>query len=130
MKSLVMNSDVLVHEATYGPILSDLDRSYLRGDLKRWKQVQEEALSIPKYKNKWENIKEKAVIWYHSTIEMAGNYATSVNAKNLILTHLSGKYDAGSINSQKNIQYLFKEQCKLYFNGEAIVAYDGLIVDL
>ena len=130
MKSLVMNSDVLVHEATYGPILSDLDRSYLRGDLKKWKQLQEEVLSIPKYKNKWENIKEKAVTWYHSTIEMAGNYATSVNAKSLILTHLSGKYDTTSMNSKKNIQYLFEEQCKLYFNGETILACDGLIVDL
>lgn len=124
MKPLVMNSDVLVHEASFGPIISDIDRKYLN-NVKEWKSLQTQLLGEERYLKKWVAVKEKAKKWNHSTLEMVGVYASSIHAKNLILTHIGGRYDAKSPKSTSNIQYLIEQQARLYYEGDVKVAYDG-----
>lgn len=128
IKPLVENSTVLVHESTYGPILSDMDRKFLNGNLSTWRSTQNMALTDDKYKKKWDKVTEKAKKWNHSTVEMAGKFAHSVRAENLILTHIGGMYDAKSDKTLKNIQYLFEEQARLHFPGKVHVAYDGFVL--
>lgn len=124
MKPLVMNSDVLVHEASFGPIITDIDRKYL-SNINEWKSLQTQLLEEERNMKKWMNIKEKAKKWNHSTLDMVGAYASSIHAKNLILTHIGGRYDAKSPKSIRNIQYLLEQQARLYFKGHLEVAYDG-----
>lgn len=125
MKPLVANSDVLVHEATYGPILSDLDRSLLHQDLTNWKQIQDEVLMDERNQRRWDELKKKALYTCHSSCEMVGRFASEIHAKAVILTHLGSRYDCKSERTAKAIQYLLKEQVGLYFDGLAVTAYDG-----
>ena len=125
MKPLVENSDVLVHEATFGPILSDLQRSGFYDYQWNWEEVQEEWLQNPKNKSKWESIVQKAAIYQHSTLDMVGQFAQEVKAKNLILTHIGGRYDGKSAKTLKALTHIFCGRVRKYFGGKVDMAYDG-----
>lgn len=125
MKPLVQDSDLLVHEATFGPILSDINHDYLHIDITKWKEIQQEVLQDPKNNSIWQNLKWRARAYGHSNIEMAGTFAQEIHAKHLIFTHIGGRYDAKSPKAIEAIKVMFEEQAKEYFDGEVIVAYDG-----
>ena len=125
MKPLVQDSDLLVHEATFGPILSDINHDYLHIDITKWKEIQQEVLQDPKNNSIWNNLKWRARAYGHSNIEMAGTFAQEIHAKHLIFTHIGGRYDAKSPKAIEAIKVMFEEQAKEYFDGEVIVAYDG-----
>ena len=69
-----MNASLLVHEATDTWIPVEVDR-YYRGNKK-----------TP------ELVTEKTVAKGHSTAKMAGTFAKSINAQQLVLNHFSAKY--------------------------------------
>ena len=130
MKPLVQDSDLLVHEATFGPILSDINHDYLHIDVTQWKEFQEEVLQDPKNQRIWNDLKWRAKAYGHSNIEMTATFAQEIHAKHLILTHIGGRYDAKSPKSINAIKVLFEEQAKEYFDGEVVVAYDGFQYNL
>ena len=69
-----MNASLLVHEATDTWIPVEIDRSF-RGD-----------------KKTCEFVTEKTIAKGHSTAVMAGAFARSINARQLVMNHFSAKY--------------------------------------
>lgn len=125
MKPLVMDSDVLVHDCTFGPILYDLNKDLLKEDVQNWKEQVNKALADKHNQYRWNRIKGSALYTNHSNIQMAGEYAMEVRAKNLFLTHLSRKYDAEDPTVRSRIEYLFEEQAKMYFDGFVKTVFEG-----
>lgn len=125
MTQLVDHCDVLVHEMSYGPLITDMDRKVLKQNVTNWKQIQKEQLEKEKNKQRWEDIKTRTRLWMHSDAEMVGTFASSVHAKKLVVTHFSSRYDT-SENSEWKMCFLIAEQVKEYYQGRVDVAVDGL----
>ena len=67
-------------------------------------------------------IYEKAILYGHSTNRMAAQNAIKLNARNLILTHFSNKYEID--NGKMSIEsHLLKDTSK-YFFDKISCAYD------
>lgn len=124
MVPLITGCDVLVHEMSYGPLITDLQRNYLHQDVYNWKQVQHSALQDPKNVERWNKIKASAQLWEHSDAEMVGNFASTVGAKKLVLTHFSSRYDTNP-RSEDRMEYLIRGQVQEWFKGRIEVARDG-----
>ena len=125
MKPLIMNSDILVHETTFGPILFDLNKEWKQEELGDWRKRQEVALADPMNKIRWCRVKDSAEYTGHSNIEQAGVFARSVNAKNLFLVHFSRRYDAEDEETRNKIEFLFEEGIREYFDGFVKCAHEG-----
>ncbi len=65
--------------------------------------------------------KEQAAERFHSTAEQAGIIAEGASAQKLILGHFSSRYKALEP---------FAEEAKTSFNGEVIIAKEGLVIEL
>lgn len=88
MESLVQNCDILFHECSYGPILMDMERDVLTMEDYDYDELERKMLQQAPYKARWDKIEAAAILWRHSTAEMAGSYATKVKAKKLVVFHL------------------------------------------
>lgn len=73
MTQLVDHCDVLVHEMSYGPLITDMDRKVLKQNVTNWKQIQKEQLEKEKNKQRWEDIKTRTRLWMHSRCGDGGN---------------------------------------------------------
>ena len=124
MVPLITGCDVLVHEMSYGPLITDLQRNYLHQDVYNWRQVQHSALQDPKNVERWNKINASAQLWKHSDAEMVGNFASTVGAKKLVLTHFSSRYDTNP-RSEDRMEYLIRGQVQEWFKGRIEVARDG-----
>lgn len=125
MTQLVDHCDVLVHEMSYGPLITDINRKYIKQDVSQWKHIQKVELKTEKNKKRWDDIKMRTRVWNHSDAEMVGTFASSVHARKLIVTHFSSRYDTNP-NSEKKMNFLIREQVKEYFKERVDVATDGL----
>lgn len=82
-----------------------------------------------------DELKETCIDHGHSTPEMAGHFATSVNAKKLVLTHFSQRYKRISDTVPTNVEEdgtvsKLVEQAKKSFSGCIIAADDFVVLRL
>ena len=96
MMYIGQNADILIHEATHANFTKNANKEQL--DL-------------------------KAVKYGHSTPEMAGKFAQSINAKKMILTHFSPFFKDKDFIKIRNL-------AKEYFNGMVIISCDGLKISI
>ncbi|MES1922827.1 hypothetical protein MHBO_004353, partial [Bonamia ostreae] len=67
-----------------------------------------------------DNYIEQAIMWKHSTASMAGEYANSAKARNLILTHFSTRYKMDQTESK-----IFEEEAKRHCpETKVLIAHD------
>lgn len=123
-----MDCDVLVHEATVGPILSDISRDYLDVSESEWEALQNQINSDPSLRNKWNHVAMRAPMIGHSTIQQAAQYAKDVNAKVLCLVHFGGRYQAKSEKHKEAIRDMMLFEAKRYYGGNVKVCQDGDIL--
>lgn len=125
-----MDCDVLVHEATVGPILSDINRDYLNVAETEWKQLQERVNSDPSLSATWNRVAGRALYIGHSTLMQTAQFAFKVNAKALYITHIGGRYQAKSEEHKRAIREMMRFEAKRYFGGKVEICEDGMIVNV
>lgn len=130
MNELVMNCDVLVHEATVGPILSDINRDYLDCSETEWKTIQNQIDNDPELSEKWNRAELRAPSIGHSTIKQAAQFAQKVHAKKLCLVHIGGRYQAKSEGHKRAIREMMRFEAGRYFEGTVEVGEDGMILNV
>lgn len=81
-------------------------------------------------KESYEEIKKRTIEKGHSTPEMAGELATKMNAKKLVLTHFSARYVDDE--KEENISIINELKCcaKKFFKEEIIMAKDFLKIEI
>lgn len=78
------------------------------------------------------SMREVAVQRGHSTAEMAGEFATKINAKTLVLTHFSRRFkeaeqqELASEEEENNYLEAQKREASVVFKNEIILARDFL----
>lgn len=119
---LAQNADMVVHECT-NAFLPELDESQRRA-----------GITI-------ETVRETAKSHGHSTPEVAGAFAKSVNAKRLVMNHLSVKYphvdemeaedeSDGTRNKRACLREIERLASVAWGGGDARAAYDFMEVEL
>ncbi|KAK4054072.1 hypothetical protein OIV83_001097 [Microbotryomycetes sp. JL201] len=127
--SLAQDADVVVHEST-NAYLPDIDESQQRGKRRG------DGVEITR-----ESVREQAREHGHSTPEVAGQFAKSVNAKMLLLNHLSVKYPdfgtepqegegEGTKTARKALVDIARLASVAWGQGQAVVARDFMQVDV
>lgn len=130
MEKLVMNCDVLLHEATVGPILSDINRDYLDRPETEWNAIQSQIDQDPALSAKWNRTAARAPGIGHSTIKQAAQFAKKVNAKKLCMLHIGGRYQAKSEEHKRAISKMMQFEAGRYFEGNVEVCEDGMIISI
>lgn len=128
MESLVQNCDILFHECSYGPILMDMERDVLTMEDYDYDELERKMLQQAPYKARWDKIEAAAILWRHSTAEMAGSYATKVKAKKLVIFHLGARYDVRNYKNAEKINQMLRNRVARFYDGSIEVAYDGITV--
>ena len=130
MVSLIQNCDLLFHELSYGPILSDMDRDALLQPESTYAQLQNSLLSQERTRARWEKIIASAGFWKHSTAEMVGVFAEKVKAKRLVLIHIGARYEAKNREVRDKIENLLRKRVNEFYHGSIVLSHDGMIVKL
>ena len=101
-----MECDVVIHESTNAKTILDGDKSY-------------------------SEIQNETVRHGHSTPEMAGNFAKMLKAKQLILTHFSGRYKGDESLESLSIMDEIKQSAINTFGKESVItARDFMKIEL
>lgn len=113
IRSIAMDADILIHEATkaYVPFLTD------------------NAMQTR------EAIQREAVFQGHSTPEMAAQFADSIRAKKLVLTHFSPRYHGDSAESSMRVMWYIEDLARAsskYLKGDddVVAAWDTLSLEV
>lgn len=109
IKPIAMNATVLVHEAT-NAFIPEFDR--------------------PKYNNYYE-LEKDSYVHGHSTPQMAGRFAKSINAQQLVLTHFSSRYNGDSKHDAMMTMWRIEDMARsahpqLKRPNDVIAAWDSM----
>ncbi|RYH22012.1 MBL fold metallo-hydrolase [archaeon] len=109
---IAMDADVLVHEATNAYI-----EEYDKTRYASYDQLQRDTLSRG-----------------HSTPQMAGSFAKRINAKKLILTHFSPRYQGDSSEASMRMMWRLEDQARkmtdLKEDDDVIAAWDFMHITI
>ena len=77
MVNLIQNCDILFHELSYGPIITDMDRDALRQPESKLPKLQNELLSQERTKARWDKIIASAAFWKHRFVCRESEHQTA-----------------------------------------------------
>ncbi|KAH6915031.1 beta-lactamase-like protein [Coprinopsis sp. MPI-PUGE-AT-0042] len=110
IRPLAMNAELLIHEATNAH-LPDIDPN-------------------TKAEDTYESVEARAKSRGHSTPQMAGAFAKSINAKNLVLNHFSARYPGDSAPESLKIMAAIGKQAEQEYGKQVTCARDLLSIDV
>lgn len=128
MISLIENCDLLLHELSVGPALSDIDESYLSHQQSEWRNDIADVLRDPVKGRKWKSVSDRAMLTDHSNAEMTGTFAKRVRAKKLCCIHIGGRYSRYDPLKKEAINQMLKSRVEEYYDGEVVIGTDGLTI--
>lgn len=112
IEDIAMGADVLVHEAT-NAYLEEYDKA-----------------RYPTY----EQMQRDTFIHGHSTPQMAGRFAKRINAKKLILTHFSPRYQGDSSEASMKLMWRMEDQARkvtdLTDDNDVLAAWDFMHISI
>ncbi|QRV76980.1 beta-lactamase superfamily protein [Ceratobasidium sp. AG-Ba] len=127
IKDMAMDASLLVHEATNAYIPLSIDPKSPKTDTEA-------------------NVKERALKRGHSTPTMAGEFASAIRARRLVLNHFSSRFSApGGLSSTSHeklapsapldaraevMKEIERQASQAWGGGQAIAAYDLMCLDL
>ena len=108
----------------------DMERDVLTMEDYNYDELERELLLQGPYKARWDKIEAAAILWRHSTAEMAGSYATKVGAKKLVAFHLGARYDVRNYQTAEKINWMLRKRIARFYEGPIEIAYDGITVSV